>query len=248
MNNSGREGKRKDTCGENIAGTTKKWNWLQIALRDRDTGRRWRWTASPKTAWSSSYWSSQVSWLGESLVVESKHGLIIVNSFQESLQPLSPGALCYFAGRGYTLNQSFTGTETSNLSFTFLLQMESSLLSPWGAPQLCCTESCHCEIKATEILKVLWKLVRSKMREDYTACGVGVALRECNKCENERPWRYSVIWSPLFTLLSSCHRLHHRFHCKPCFCQLEARCHPATCHISALISRTRTLVVEVSLK
>ena len=155
--------------------------------------------------------------LSGELVVESKRGLIIVNSFQESLQPLSPGALCYFAGRGYTLNQSFTGTETSNLSFTFLLQMESSLLSPWGAPQLCCTESCHCEIKATEILKVLWKLVRSKMREDYTACGVGVALRECNKCENERPWRYSVIWSPLFTLLSSCHRLHHRFQCNFCF-------------------------------
>ena len=113
-----------------------------------------------------------------------------------------------------------------------------------GAPQFCCTESCHCEIKATQILKVLWKLVRSKMREDYTACGVGVALRECNKCENERHWRYSVIWSPLFTLLSSCHRLHHRFHRKLCFCQLEAQCHPATCHLSVLISRT--LVVCIS--
>ena len=62
MNNSGREGYRKDTRGKKIAGTAKKLKWLQIALRDRDTGRRLLWTASPKTAWSSSYWSSQVSW------------------------------------------------------------------------------------------------------------------------------------------------------------------------------------------
>ena len=39
--------------------------------------------------------------LSGELVVDSKRGLIIVNSFQESLQPLSPGALCYFAGKGY---------------------------------------------------------------------------------------------------------------------------------------------------
>ena len=155
--------------------------------------------------------------------------------------------MCYFAEKGY-INEPFTRTETSNLSFTFLIQMEAVLSLP-GGPQFCCTESCHCEIKATEILKVLWKLVRSKMREDYTACGVGVALRECNKCENERHWRYSVIWSPLFTLLSSCHRLHHRFQCNFCFGHSMPKTYtdqPTYCHLSVLISRT--LVVEVSLK
>ena len=64
--------------------------------------------------------------LSGELVVESKHSLIIVNIFQESLPPSSLVALCSFAGKGY-VNRSFTRTKTSNLSFTFLLQMESSL-------------------------------------------------------------------------------------------------------------------------
>ena len=70
--------------------------------------------------------------LSGELVVESKHGLIIVNSFQGSLQPSSLEALCYFAERGY-INQSFTRTETSNLSSTFLLQMEAVLALPGGS-------------------------------------------------------------------------------------------------------------------
>ena len=94
--------------------------------------------------------------LSGELVVLSKHGLIIVNSFQGSLQPSSLEALCYFAERGY-INQSFTRTETSNLSSTFLLQMEAVLSLP-GAPLLRCTESCRCEIKAKEILKSFVKI------------------------------------------------------------------------------------------
>ena len=94
--------------------------------------------------------------LSGELVVESKRGLIIVNSFQESLQPLSPGALCYFAGRGYTLNQSFIHWNR-NIKPIFHISSSNGKQSSLslGAPQLCCTESCHCEIKATEILKVL---------------------------------------------------------------------------------------------
>ena len=41
--------------------------------------------------------------LSGELVVESKHGLIIVNSFQGSLQPSSLEALCYFVGKGYVI-------------------------------------------------------------------------------------------------------------------------------------------------
>ena len=41
--------------------------------------------------------------LSGELVVESKHGLINVNSFQGSLQPSSLEALCYFVGKGYVI-------------------------------------------------------------------------------------------------------------------------------------------------
>ena len=73
--------------------------------------------------------------LSGELVVEFKHSLTIVNSFQESLQPSSLGALCYFAEKGY-INEPFTRTETSHLSFTFLLQMEAVLSLPGGSPIL----------------------------------------------------------------------------------------------------------------
>ena len=41
--------------------------------------------------------------LSGELVVLSKHGLINVNFFQESLQQSSLEALCYFVGKGYVI-------------------------------------------------------------------------------------------------------------------------------------------------